>query len=570
MSSVDLPSENAALRERLDEMEAVLAAVRSGAVDAVMVGGPGQQQVYTLKGAETPYRQFVETMHEGAATLDAQGCVVYANEALARMLARPLRSVMGSLAVQMAVAEDRDKLAGLLRAGEGELSVELLAADGSSVPALANVAQIVGNGGKRVLVLTDLREHERGAAARARLKQSERSRRALLSLLEDQTRTEQSLRRTNRALKTLSAGNEALVRAIDEASLLREMTRILCEVGGYPVAFVAYADRGTQRAIEIKACIGIDEAVLHRASIASADDVRGQSAVARAIRLGQTQLTRGAADAAAYAPWAEFLKAKRIKATLGLPLRLAAGEPVLGAIGIAASEEDAFDAGAVRLLEELAGDLAYGIANLRAGVEQRSGAAKLRRALESTIEAIAATMETRDPYTAGHQRRVAALAAAIAAEMGLPAHMVEGIHFGALIHDLGKIQVPAEILAKPTRLTKLEFELIKVHPQAGYDIIKGVDFPWPVALMVLQHHERIDGSGYPQGLKGEQMIPEARILAVADVVEAMSSHRPYRAGLGIEAALKEVETKRGTWFEPAAVDACLRLFREKNFGMASA
>jgi HD-GYP domain-containing protein (c-di-GMP phosphodiesterase class II) len=151
--------------------------------------------------------------------------------------------------------------------------------------------------------------------------------------------------------------------------------------------------------------------------------------------------------------------------------------------------------------------------------------------------------------------------------MGLPEPMLQGLHFGALIHDLGKVQVPAEILSKPTKLTKLEFELIKVHPQAGYDIIKNIEFPWPVAAMVHQHHERLDGSGYPQGLKGDAIALEARILAVADVVEAMASHRPYRAGLGIDAALKEIEAKRGIWFEPAAVDACLRLFREKRFSL---
>ncbi|MBV8033008.1 MAG: HD-GYP domain-containing protein [Betaproteobacteria bacterium] len=190
---------------------------------------------------------------------------------------------------------------------------------------------------------------------------------------------------------------------------------------------------------------------------------------------------------------------------------------------------------------------------------------KLRSALTATIEAIAATVETRDPYTAGHQRRVADLAAAIALEMGLPAEQVEGIHFGALIHDLGKVQIPAELLAKPTRLTKLEFELIKTHPQAGYEIVKGIQFPWKVAEMVHQHHERLDGSGYPQGLKGDQIALEARILAVADIVEAMASHRPYRPGLGVDVALAEIQKQRGTGLDPSAVDACVALFRSGRF-----
>jgi PAS domain S-box-containing protein/putative nucleotidyltransferase with HDIG domain len=189
----------------------------------------------------------------------------------------------------------------------------------------------------------------------------------------------------------------------------------------------------------------------------------------------------------------------------------------------------------------------------------------LRQALVATVEAIAATVEARDPYTAGHQRRAAELTEAIAREMGLPAKAVEGIRYGALIHDLGKVQIPSELLSKPTRLSRAEFDLIKTHPQAGYDIVKNIKFPWPVAVMVHQHHERLDGSGYPQGLKGDAIALEARILAVADVVEAMASHRPYRAGLGIDVALKEIESKRGLWFDPAAVDACLRLFREKGY-----
>jgi putative nucleotidyltransferase with HDIG domain len=202
--------------------------------------------------------------------------------------------------------------------------------------------------------------------------------------------------------------------------------------------------------------------------------------------------------------------------------------------------------------------------------ERKRADTELRDALVATVGAIAATVETRDPYTAGHQCRVADLAAAIAEEMMLSAHQVEGIRFGAQIHDLGKMKVPSELLTKPTRLTALEFELIKTHPQAGYDIVKNIRFPWRVAEMVHQHHERLDGTGYPQGLKGDEIALEARILCVADVVEAMASHRPYRAGLGIDVALKEIEDKRGRWYDPVAVDACLRLFREKGFQLVQA
>lgn len=380
-------------------------------------------------------------------------------------------------------------------------------------------------------------------------------------------KAERKLRRVNRALKTLSAGNEALVRATDEAGLLNEMARILSEVGGYAVAWVGYARDDAGRSVEPMACVGVEPGALLRPQVTWADNERGQSVMGRAIRLGSTQVARNVKSDPCFLPWREMLSACSVGSCLGLPIRVAAGERPFGAIAIGAAEVDSFDEDELKLLEELAGDLAYGIANLRAGVEQRAAGEKLRRSLEGTIGAVAATMESRDPYTAGHQRRVAVLASAIATEMGLAASAVEGIHFGALIHDLGKIQVPAEILSKPTRLSKLEFDLIKEHARAGYEIIKGIDFPWPIALMVWQHHERLDGSGYPQGLKGEAISPEARILAVADVVEAMSSHRPYRPGLGVDAALREIEDKRGKWFEPAAVDACLRLFREKQFSL---
>jgi putative nucleotidyltransferase with HDIG domain len=190
---------------------------------------------------------------------------------------------------------------------------------------------------------------------------------------------------------------------------------------------------------------------------------------------------------------------------------------------------------------------------------------QLRSALTQTIEAIANTVEQRDPYTAGHQRRVAELACAIAGEMGLESSIVEGIRLGGTIHDIGKIHIPAEILTRPGRLNDIEFNIIKGHPQVGYDIVKGVEFPWPVADIVHQHHERLDGSGYPQGLRGDEICVEARVLAVADVIEAMATHRPYRVGIPIETALQEIEQGSGLTYDAEAVSACLRLFREKGY-----
>jgi len=189
----------------------------------------------------------------------------------------------------------------------------------------------------------------------------------------------------------------------------------------------------------------------------------------------------------------------------------------------------------------------------------------LRKALGGTIEAMALTVETRDPYTAGHQRRVSNLARGIATEMGVSEDQIQGVRMAGVIHDIGKISVPGEILSKPGKISQNEFGIIKEHPQVGYNILKTVDFSWPIAQIVLQHHERMDGSGYPNGISGENILLEARILAVADVVEAMASNRPYRPALGIDIALKEISKNRGSSYDPKVVDACLRLFNEKGY-----
>ena len=192
---------------------------------------------------------------------------------------------------------------------------------------------------------------------------------------------------------------------------------------------------------------------------------------------------------------------------------------------------------------------------------------QLETAFMRTVEVATTIGEMRDPYTAGHQRRVAEIAVAIGAEIGWDARRLEGLRVAGCLHDLGKITVPSEILAKPGKLTPIELLLIKQHPQASYDILKGIEFPWPVAEIALQHHERLDGGGYPQGLKDGAILPEAKILAVADTIEAMSSHRPYRPGLGIDKALAEVERGRDSAYDADVVDACLRLFREKGYAV---
>ncbi len=190
---------------------------------------------------------------------------------------------------------------------------------------------------------------------------------------------------------------------------------------------------------------------------------------------------------------------------------------------------------------------------------------KLESTVESVIQAISLTVEMRDHYTAGHQRRVNQLACAIAREMHLPLERIQIIRVAGLLHDFGKIFVPTEILIKPGKLNELEFSLIKSHPQSGYNVLKNIEFPWPIADIIVQHHERMDGSGYPSHLRGEEIGPEARILAVADVVEAMTFHRSYRPALGLDTALREINKNKSTLYDPKVAEACLDTFLDRSF-----
>ncbi|HEU0187982.1 MAG TPA: HD domain-containing phosphohydrolase [Gallionellaceae bacterium] len=365
----------------------------------------------------------------------------------------------------------------------------------------------------------------------------------------------QKLERTNRALHTLSACNVALVRAKTEEELFQTICRHIVEVGEHLFAEVSFPGEEQE---------SIPNYVYHFGSDAISQNLAGLERDLENIRHNLALTAQQAHQTRVYNGSAEYnlekLAGLGIKSGLALPL--INEDRLYGVLTVFSSAPEAFDAAEVKLMEELAGDIAYGIVTLRTRAERDRSAAELRQVLEQTITAIALTLEKRDPYTAGHQQHVARLAAAIATEMGLPQQQVEGIHFGALLHNIGTVAVPAEILNRPSKLSDLQFSLVKTHTQTGFEIVKDIPFPWPVAQMVLQHHERLDGSGYPQGLAGEQIVLEARILAVADVVEAMMAYRPYRAALGRVAALDVLTQGRGTQFDPAVVNACLRVVKQ--------
>ena len=398
------------------------------------------------------------------------------------------------------------------------------------------------------------------------------SRRALLSVVEDQKQTEAAMQHANRALAALSAVNRNLVRATDENELLKAICQAIVEQRGYRMAWVGYVQQDEDKSIKIMAHADHDEeGYLETLQLTWADTERGMGPSGRAIRSGITELCQDIANDPQYSPWRDKALKHGYAANIALPLMDGSGK-VFGILHVYAEEVNAFIPAEVDLLEQMSADLAFGVRNLRIRQQRDNALAQnqqqlvqLQDSLEDTVRAIATIVEMRDPYTSGHQVRVADLAEAIAKQMGLPDGQAHTIHLAGVLHDLGKIQIPAEILSKPGKITDIEYSLIKIHPQAGYDILKGINFPWPIAQMVLQHHERLDGSGYPQGLKGDAILLEARILSVADVVEAMSSHRPYRPGLGMEVALNEIINKRGIFYDPQVVDACLALFREQHY-----
>jgi len=220
-------------------------------------------------------------------------------------------------------------------------------------------------------------------------------------------------------------------------------------------------------------------------------------------------------------------------------------------------------------MKMLQGAIDAGIAQHRLIRAERelAGLRRLEQAMEGIITGFSALVEARDPYTAGHQKQVTKLALAIADTLGISKDHRSGLHMAAMVHDIGKIYIPADFLNKPGHLTEVEYTIIQTHPQVGCDILKSVDFEWPISKIVLQHHERLDGSGYPDGITGDDILPEAKILSVADVVDAMSSHRPYRPSLGIDTALKEIEANSGSLYDSDVVTACLTLFREKEFSL---
>jgi putative nucleotidyltransferase with HDIG domain len=383
----------------------------------------------------------------------------------------------------------------------------------------------------------------------------------------EQSQTKLELKRAKRALKTLSSCHKAMVRSVNKEDFLRDICRIIVEEGDYSMAWVGLAVDDDKKSIKLLAKSGNTDGYFENMNMNWSD---GNCPEGTAIRTGKPYVVKDILSNPDIMPWRGEALKQGFSSVVSLPLM--SNGHAFGALSIYSSDTHVFNEEEVDLLKRLADNLVYGVVAIHthkklnwAEGEAKKSLTKLRKAFGAIIQVLEKTVEIRDPYTAGHQRRVADLARLIAMEMGLSNDRIDGIKITGIIHDIGKIHIPAEILSKPRALTSIEFSLIKTHPQVGADILKAIDFPWPVDQIILQHHERVDGSGYPYGLPKRDILLDARILGVADVVEAMASHRPYRPALGIDKALNEISDNRGVLYDRDVVDVCLKLFKEKNY-----
>jgi len=382
----------------------------------------------------------------------------------------------------------------------------------------------------------------------------------------------ESLAHLTRLYAVLSKVNEAIVRLREPDEVYQRLCHIAVEEGLFRMAWVGLVTPDTLL-VKPVASWGVEEGYLRNITISAADVPEGRGPIGTAIRTGNCVICNDLETASSMEPWKKRAQKTGYRSCAAFPIRLQGR--LIGAFTLYAGEPHFFTADRIKLLEALSEDLSFALTAMEQDNQRRRAEKELvqtleilRRTLEQSMGALSAALEMRDPYTAGHQLRVNDLSCAIAKELQLSPTRIEGLKVAALIHDIGKICVPSEILSKPGKLTPIEMSLIRTHSQAGCDILKDVEFPWPISQMILQHHERLDGSGYPQGLRGAAILLEARIIAVADVVEAMASHRPYRAALGIDRALEEITRGKGVIYDPAVADACVRLFTAHGYTFA--
>jgi PAS domain S-box-containing protein len=391
----------------------------------------------------------------------------------------------------------------------------------------------------------------------------------------ERRRETDELKRRGWALAALNRAHQALLHAESERALLHGVCAAVTLDNMYPLVWIGWAEDGPRRAVRVDAAAGKAIGYIEGLMVSWGEGPFGDGPVGRALRRGATTVDNDVAVSASFAPWLHRAERFGLHGLICVPLQTHFGQgeqSIPGVLVVYAAATDAFGPDEIALFEELAGSLAPGVENRRMRIAYdttlKAHAAherQLRQAMEDALTVIAGVVEQRDSYTAGHERRVADLAVMIGREVGLGEDQLQGLYWAGIVHDIGKIKVPREILCKPGELNATEFALVKLHPEIGYNLLKGISFPWPIADMVAQHHEYIDGSGYPLGLTGDQIRAESKVLTVADIFESISSDRPYHAAENLDEAIRLLTEMRGSKLDERAVDACVQLARRGDF-----
>jgi PAS domain S-box-containing protein/putative nucleotidyltransferase with HDIG domain len=386
----------------------------------------------------------------------------------------------------------------------------------------------------------------------------------------DLVEKEHQLSVKNWALSAYASAAMAFASARSSKDLLEDICEAIAHKSIYVLAWVGIAEDGPDKKVRIAAAAGSAMGFLDGLQVSWLEDVRmGLSPTGISIHTGKVKIIEDSEVSGSYTPWRERARQFGIRSMVAIPFSFE--ENRRGALMVYSTQPNAFEAPAIEVFQYFAGQIVHAVhaldqeKALNAGkIALATTQKQLTEALSAMVAPMMAAMEMRDPYTAGHESRVAEIAVAIGKEMGWSEDRLQGLRVAALVHDIGKISIPAEILTKPTRLTAGEWALIQEHPETGYTILKDIPFAWSVAEIVRQHHEKLDGSGYPQGLKGDAILPEAKILAVADIVEAMTAHRPYRPGIKLDVVLQQIQRDAGSLLDAEAVRICAALFHKKR------
>lgn len=421
------------------------------------------------------------------------------------------------------------------------IDLEIRRSDGTRVPVEINTGTFVGDDG-RLIGIGSFRD------------------------ISERLRAEHGVQRLNWALTAINRAALAVATAETETEMMRQLCAALTD-DVFVLSWIALAKDNPEAPVTIAAKAGTALGYLDGIEISWGGQASGRGPTGRAIREAKTQVNNDALSNPAFSPWADRARCHDIKSSMATPL--IRNNKAVGALTVYSNQVSAFMPDVVGLFEDLARELVVGLdakshwAAYEAEFKSNlAHTARNRAALEQMVAALASTIEKRDPYTAGHQKRVCSLALDVARKLGWDSGRCHAVYLAGLVHDIGKINIPSEILNKPGKLLAVEFELVKLHAMTGFEILSGIDFPWRLAEITRQHHERLDGSGYPDGLKGSEILPEAQIIAVADVFEAMSSHRPYRPALGRDVAFAELRRLREGQLTPEIVDIALEVFQQ--------